>query len=293
MQKTTEEPIQAWAKKIDFRKRAKAVCKPCWELKYCPYGPLVEDFPLRTRPDERSCRIFGHDCPVFYVAEPLTETKDLRNISRRIPRTVQFRVLKRENQICRECGKSVKDEDVHFDHIIPWTKGGPSEEHNIQLLCSKCNLEKGKSFEQKYLVDSFRDHISEPVGFEILEFLSDILRCAHQLRQANARLPTAQEIAQHFGVRKVSIVEERASEIIRDLDVFFQGRRPEEIGQKIFQALRHRWAFQDGVMMKLRNAAKVFNVELDDLYAAEISLINRLGWRVDQSATLRSRWLRH
>ena len=22
------------------------VCKPCWELKYCPYGPLVEFFPL-------------------------------------------------------------------------------------------------------------------------------------------------------------------------------------------------------------------------------------------------------
>jgi hypothetical protein len=23
-----------------------SVCKPCWELKYCPYGPLVEQFPL-------------------------------------------------------------------------------------------------------------------------------------------------------------------------------------------------------------------------------------------------------
>lgn len=22
-----------------------SVCKPCWELKYCPYGPLVEYFP--------------------------------------------------------------------------------------------------------------------------------------------------------------------------------------------------------------------------------------------------------
>jgi len=22
------------------------VCKPCWELKYCPYGPFVEEFPL-------------------------------------------------------------------------------------------------------------------------------------------------------------------------------------------------------------------------------------------------------
>ena len=28
------------------RKYKFVVCKPCWELKYCPYGPLVEQFPL-------------------------------------------------------------------------------------------------------------------------------------------------------------------------------------------------------------------------------------------------------
>ena len=25
---------------------AGSVCKPCWELKYCPYGQLVEMFPF-------------------------------------------------------------------------------------------------------------------------------------------------------------------------------------------------------------------------------------------------------
>ena len=60
-----------------------AICKPCWELKYCPYGVIVEDFELRDEPeDPYRCRIFGHICPVFLVAEPLTETKELRNISR-------------------------------------------------------------------------------------------------------------------------------------------------------------------------------------------------------------------
>ncbi len=111
------------------------MCKPCWELKYCPYGPLVEDFPLRPEPDEKSCRIFGHDCPVFSMAEPLTETKELRNIKRDIPRPTQFRVLKRENQICVVCGKPVKDDEIEFDHIIPWSKGGSSDEHNVRLLC--------------------------------------------------------------------------------------------------------------------------------------------------------------
>lgn len=30
----------------DWKKRSTQVCKPCWELKYCPYGPFVEQSPL-------------------------------------------------------------------------------------------------------------------------------------------------------------------------------------------------------------------------------------------------------
>lgn len=33
-------------KKRKKRTPAGSVCKPCWELKYCPYGQLVEYFPL-------------------------------------------------------------------------------------------------------------------------------------------------------------------------------------------------------------------------------------------------------
>lgn len=105
--------------RVEWERRTKSVCKPCWELKYCPYGPLVEDFPLLppTRAEairhneflkrqlavgaydrkrtmvfrrevkefdplqypvrhkrfdvEKSCTVFGHMCPVFFVDEPL------------------------------------------------------------------------------------------------------------------------------------------------------------------------------------------------------------------------------
>ncbi len=30
----------------DWNERKRRVCKPCWELKYCPYGPLVEQSPV-------------------------------------------------------------------------------------------------------------------------------------------------------------------------------------------------------------------------------------------------------
>ena len=53
--------LKIWGDKINWDKRVKAVCKPCWEIKYCPYGPLVEHFPLNEEYNEKSCRIYGQE----------------------------------------------------------------------------------------------------------------------------------------------------------------------------------------------------------------------------------------
>jgi hypothetical protein len=48
--------------------------KPCHKLGYCPYGQLVEEFPLRNKSDKKiSCKVFGHDCPMFYHAEDMSD----------------------------------------------------------------------------------------------------------------------------------------------------------------------------------------------------------------------------
>ncbi|MRR52600.1 MAG: hypothetical protein EG825_17140 [Rhodocyclaceae bacterium] len=61
---------------------AQKIEKPCGLLLWCPYGPLVEDFPLHGLAPEgarepitepQSCRVFGHDCPAFYVSEPFMD----------------------------------------------------------------------------------------------------------------------------------------------------------------------------------------------------------------------------
>lgn len=41
--KTTEQEKEL-QKGLSYR--LKKIIKPCWELKFCPYGPLVEDYPL-------------------------------------------------------------------------------------------------------------------------------------------------------------------------------------------------------------------------------------------------------
>lgn len=167
-------------------------CKPCWELKYCPYGPLVEQFPLprivrseaidhneflkqqlksraydapRTRhfsaevddfkpqnfpeqiPEEEdfmSCKIFGHYCPAFFTAEPFTETADLRKESGGVSFRTKLRVARRDNYTCQECGALLREHELEFDHIIPRSLGGTSDERNIRLTCLKCNRKKGK-----------------------------------------------------------------------------------------------------------------------------------------------------
>jgi hypothetical protein len=47
--------------------------KPCHKLNYCPYGQLVEEYPISKRKTKYSCKTFGHDCPMFYQAEEIIE----------------------------------------------------------------------------------------------------------------------------------------------------------------------------------------------------------------------------
>lgn len=62
--------------------------------------------------------------------------------SRRIPTEVKRIVWERDNGKCSYPNCNSK-KDLHFDHIIPWSKGGSSTDpKNIQILCGKHNLKK-------------------------------------------------------------------------------------------------------------------------------------------------------
>lgn len=172
------------------------ICKPCWELHYCPYGSLVEFYPLlhperdidlkerEARFEEllgeaadgiededaawefaqalmytdplkwkelvdydtsgMECNVFGHVCPVFFTAySGVSETKEKRRPpGRYIPREVMLKVVRRDGQRCQRCWRNVPDNELHFDHVIPVARGGPSTVSNVRVLCQDCNLEK-------------------------------------------------------------------------------------------------------------------------------------------------------
>lgn len=60
--------------------------------------------------------------------------------TRHVPQDVKIAVAARDSGRCRQCGSA---EDLHFDHVIPWSRGGANTISNIQLLCGPCNRRKG------------------------------------------------------------------------------------------------------------------------------------------------------
>lgn len=53
------------------------------------------------------------------------------------------RILKRDGNQCRYCGKEV--ESFHLDHVYPFSKGGETTYENLVVSCQMCNLKKHNS----------------------------------------------------------------------------------------------------------------------------------------------------
>ncbi len=93
---------------------------------------------------------------VFIFILRLTENQKIRDTaggyglistqhSRLIPTQVKKEVWQRDKGRCVLCGSN---KNLHFDHDLPFSKGGTSLiAKNIRLLCAKCNLAKSDKIE--------------------------------------------------------------------------------------------------------------------------------------------------
>lgn len=57
-----------------------------------------------------------------------------------IPKDVRQAVWQRDGGECVLCGATT---DLQFDHVIPVSMGGANTSDNLQILCGKCNRQKG------------------------------------------------------------------------------------------------------------------------------------------------------
>ncbi len=130
----------------------------------------AQDFKLARRPPER-VRVYEKirtgiwaDNGVFHLIDSWVERDEHRRVfkfrlaavegeedlarpvrpdaqrRRLIPTSVKLEVWKRDSGRCAICGA---DDELHFDHILPFSKGGTSlTAANVQLLCARHNLAK-------------------------------------------------------------------------------------------------------------------------------------------------------
>lgn len=68
----------------------------------------------------------------------------------RIPLHLRRRVLERDGYYCVFCDEDLRDAEIHMDHVIPESKGGPTTYDNLQVTCRKCNLAKGVLSESEF-----------------------------------------------------------------------------------------------------------------------------------------------
>lgn len=74
------------------------------------------------------------------IEERLARARQSR--SRPVSRHVKQVVRARDGDICRYCGRRLRPETTHFDHVVPRSAGGTYVPDNIVQCCIACNVYK-------------------------------------------------------------------------------------------------------------------------------------------------------
>jgi hypothetical protein len=84
---------------------------------------------------------------IVEFAGPEKPTWQDRLANRRVPDNLRAEVLLRDGGRCRRCRRSI---NLEIDHIVPVSKGGKTEESNLQILCRRCNRSKCKKLVPRF-----------------------------------------------------------------------------------------------------------------------------------------------
>lgn len=82
----------------------------------------------------------------------------------RLPQRVAFNrknIFLRDDFRCGYCGEVFSSRDLTFDHVIPQSRGGPTNFENIISACMPCNTAKGNKMNVKPLWQPYTPTVHE------------------------------------------------------------------------------------------------------------------------------------
>lgn len=144
----------------DFRRvLPRTVLIPCGEHRHCRACTHNVQLHFLSEKPWR-CRLCG-ECPGLETAEldamiAAFLARTLQGRRPEIPESVRSAVLERDGMVCRYCGRKVHTRSkgpgrLHFDHVIPYARGGPATVENIVVSCRTCNIDKNAHSVEEWL----------------------------------------------------------------------------------------------------------------------------------------------
>ena len=108
------------------------------QLKY--YEKIVKRWPHKTL-------VRRHQI-IQYKGKNKFRELDARSVSG----SIRYDTLTKAKGRCAACGIERSKAVFHVDHIIPHSLGGKTVPENLQVLCSKCNLEKNNRDDTDFIL---------------------------------------------------------------------------------------------------------------------------------------------
>lgn len=135
------QSVIAWAA-ATFTKTRKEMKSVDWGMLYNKYKDVPQD---SAKLEEEVSRLMkDSDVTAKKGIYPYLLTGDEKYLSiRAFDDNMKREVYERQLGICPCCGKRYEIEEMHADHITPWSKGGRTIADNCQMLCADCNRKKG------------------------------------------------------------------------------------------------------------------------------------------------------
>jgi hypothetical protein len=100
--------------------------------------------PTRNITADRDRPSLGYGQMSLGSASQPTKPKRTKQPARHsISASLRYTILRRDHFACRLCGATATEGiSLEVDHIVPVSRGGTNDPHNLQTLCHACNAGK-------------------------------------------------------------------------------------------------------------------------------------------------------
>lgn len=75
-----------------------------------------------------------------------------RKLNTTVEHFTRAEIIARDDSTCYLCGKRCAPDEIHLDHVIPLSKGGPHTRDNLRVACAPCNIRKADTLPSDALV---------------------------------------------------------------------------------------------------------------------------------------------